>query len=172
MSITYSSSPPSFTISALLPNHSHLHPTQTFFFPLSSQTLSSFHKPLPPPTTTPPENPQQTPPNSLCLVPHKAKGAKLFSKQPSHHHITQQPALFGGVAVETQPPKHPLRTLRRTIHPRCNVHDGAAVENTTAAPKNLLPFALHAREQLRGGVWEKAKRHHRSVGGGGDSGTS
>ena len=55
---------------------------------------------------------------------------------------------------------------------RRNVHDGAAVENTTAAPKNLLPFALHAREQLRGGVWDKAKRHHSSVGGGGDAVTS
>ena len=55
---------------------------------------------------------------------------------------------------------------------RRDVHDGAAVENTTAAPKNLLPSALHKREKPRGGVWEKDKRHHSSVGGGGDTVTS
>lgn len=172
MSVTYSSSPLSTTTSAPPPKHPKPHPTQTFFLPLSSQTLSSFHKPLPPPTTTPPENPQQTPPNSLCLVPHKAKGAKLFSKQPSHHHITQQPALFGGVAVETQPPKHPLRTLQCTIRPHRNVHDGAAVENTTAAPKDLLPSAALMHRHQCGGVQTNFERHHGSVGGGGDTGTS
>ena len=73
------------------------------------------------------------------------------------------------MAVETQPPKRLLCTSRRTIHPRRDVHDGAAVENTTAAPKNLLPSALQTRNHLRGGVQAKDEHHHSSMGGGGDT---
>ena len=55
---------------------------------------------------------------------------------------------------------------------RRNVRDGAAVENTPAAPKDLLPSAALMHRHQCGGVQTNVERHHGSMGGGGNTITS